>query len=65
MTYRSAIFGGTLSMPVDMPQSDPSTPYFHVSASPSVIRTYKDKLSVTQDDIVVAREELSNSWLLY
>lgn len=52
-------------MPVDMPQSDPSTPYFHVSASPSVIRTYKDKLSATQDDIVVAREELSNSWLLY
>lgn len=65
MTYRSDIFGGTLTAAVDPARSNPATGEFYVNASPSIIEVVGGGVEVTQDGSVIAQKSFPSAWVLY
>lgn len=65
MTYRSDVFGGTLTSAVDLGQSNPAQGNFVIPVAPSTIRLSGDVVRVYQDGVEIATESLPNAWVLY
>ncbi|MGP6174997.1 hypothetical protein [Corynebacterium sp. A21] len=63
MTYRSDIFGGTLTAPVMPGASNPASGRFMVDASPAVINVQGAGLIVEQDGQVISRAALPVAWV--
>lgn len=62
-TYRSDIFGGTLTAPVVPGQSNPATGYFTVNAAPATIVVRGAGLTVEQDGQVISAAALPVAWV--
>ncbi|BAC19694.1 hypothetical protein [Corynebacterium efficiens YS-314] len=65
MTYRSNIFGGTLTATVDPARSNPATGEFYVNASPSIIEVVGGGVEVTQGGAVIAQKSFPSAWVMY
>lgn len=62
-TYRSNIFGGTLTAPVVRGQSNPAAGYFTVNAAPATIIVRGAGLTVEQDGQVISSAALPVAWV--
>lgn len=64
MTYRSDIFGGTLTATVDQSRSNPSQGEFYVDAAPSIIEVVGGGVEVFQGGTLVAEKSFPSAWVL-
>lgn len=65
MTYRSDIFGGTLTATVDPNRSNPAAGQFYINASPSIIEVVGGGVEVYQGGSLVAEKSFPSAWVLY
>lgn len=65
MTYRSDIFGGTLTAAVDPSRSNPAAGQFYINASPSIIEVVGGGVEVYQGGSLVAEKSFPSAWVLY
>ena len=64
MTYRSDIFGGTLTATVDQSRSNPSRGEFYVDASPSIIQVVGGGVEVFQGGTLIAEKNFPSAWVI-
>lgn len=64
MTYRSDIFGGTLTATVDQSRSNPARGEFYVDASPSIIQVVGGGVEVFQGGTLIAEKNFPSAWVI-
>ncbi|WP_279192726.1 hypothetical protein [Corynebacterium stationis] len=64
MTYKSDIFGGTLTATVDQSRSNPARGEFYVDASPSIIQVVGGGVEVFQGGTLVAEKNFPSAWVI-